>query len=57
MSAMPTRFLTFVACVVIALGCKKNPDPRHIDVARFKSGKQLSDTLKYLVGTTVLAPK
>ena len=52
MSATAARFLTLVACVVLALGCKKNPDPYHLDVARFKSGKQLADTLKYLVGMT-----
>jgi hypothetical protein len=41
---------------LFALGCKKNPDPRHIDLGDFNSGKQLSDTLKKLVppGTRVL---
>jgi hypothetical protein len=37
---------------LLTLGCKKNPDPLHIDVADFKSPKQLSDTLQYLVGMT-----
>ena len=37
---------------LLTLGCKKNPDPLHIDVAHFKSPKQLSDTLQYLVGMT-----
>jgi len=37
---------------LLTLGCKKHPDPRHIDVADFKSPKQLSDTLQYLVGMT-----
>ncbi len=44
------RILAFAA--VLALGCKKNPDPNHIDIADFKSPKQLSDTLQYLVGMT-----
>ncbi|HET9636074.1 MAG TPA: hypothetical protein VFP26_09120 [Gemmatimonadaceae bacterium] len=33
-------------------GCKKNPDPYHIDLADFKSGRQVADTLRYLVGST-----
>ena len=37
---------------LLTLGCKKNPDPRHIDAADFKSPEQLSDTLQYLVGMT-----
>ena len=37
---------------LLTLGCKKHPDPLHIDVADFKSPKQLSDTLQYLVGMT-----
>jgi len=44
----PIRILAFA--VLLTLGCKKNPDPRHIDIADFESPKQLSDTLQYLVG-------
>jgi hypothetical protein len=42
-----------VACVVLTLGCKKNPDPfPPLDVAKFQSRAQLVDSLKYLVGKT-----
>ena len=43
------------AVVLLAPGCKKNPDPAYIDIADFNSGKQLTDTLKRLipVGTRV----
>lgn len=41
-----------VFAALFTLGCKKHPDPRHIDIADFKSPKQLSDTLQYLVGMT-----
>jgi hypothetical protein len=52
MSASRT-FLTLVAGSIVAtVGCKKNPNPRHIDAAGFETGKQLADTLKYLVGMT-----
>jgi len=48
-----TRFLTSVACVALALGCKKNRDPfPPLDVARLESRAQLVDSLKYLVGRT-----
>ncbi len=50
MPVAATRFLTFVVTVALTLGCKKNPDPNYIDVARFRSGKQLADTLKYTIG-------
>jgi hypothetical protein len=46
----PIRILAFA--VLLILGCKKNPDPYHIDLVYFKSPKQLSDTLQYLVGMT-----
>ena len=48
------RFLTTAIAVVAfaSSGCKKNPDPYHIDLAKFKSGKQVADTLRYLVGGT-----
>ena len=46
----PIRILAFAT--LLTLGCKKNPDPNHIDIADFKSPKQLSDTLQYLVGMT-----
>jgi len=32
-----------------ALGCKKDPDPRHFQLADFDSGKQLADTLRGLL--------
>jgi hypothetical protein len=44
------RAVLFAA--LLTLGCKKHPDPFHIDVAEFKSPRQLSDTLQYLVGMT-----
>ena len=44
----PMRILAFTA--LLTLGCKKNPDPYHIDLVDFKTPKQLSDTLQYLVG-------
>lgn len=37
---------------LLMLGCKKDPDPLHIEVADFESPKQLSDTLQYMVGMT-----
>lgn len=51
MRATATRFLRSVACLVLALGCKKNPDPfPPLDVAKLESRAQLVDSLKYLVG-------
>src|SRR5688572_9216766 len=41
-----------IFAALLMLGCKKNPDPLHIEVADFESPKQLSDTLQYLVGMT-----
>jgi hypothetical protein len=54
MSPTRTRFLIFGASfIVVALGCKKNPDPfPPLDVAQFDSRAQLVDSLKYLVGKT-----
>jgi hypothetical protein len=50
---LTTRFLTCIAgLAAMTLGCKKNPDPHHIDVAKFESPQQLADTLRYLVGMT-----
>ena len=43
------------AAAVLALGCKRNPDPRYIDISDFNSGNQLTDTLERIVpvGTRV----
>ena len=41
---------TLLLLLLLTPGCKKNPDPHHIDIADFKSPQQLSDTLKYLIG-------
>lgn len=40
---------------LLALGCRKNPDPSHISLGDFASGNQLSDTLGKLipVGTRI----
>ena len=46
---MSLRFLVpcgVVLGVLVMSGCKKNPDPRHIDLADFNSRKELSDTLR-----------
>lgn len=44
------------ALALLAASCRKNPDPRHIDLDDFSSGKQLTDTLKKLIppGTRVV---
>ena len=39
-----TRAAAVVA--LLALGCKKDPDPSHFKLAGIHSGKQLTDTLK-----------
>jgi hypothetical protein len=43
------------AAALLALACKKNPDPRYIDISDFNSGNQLTDTLERIVpvGTRV----
>jgi hypothetical protein len=55
MSATASLARVTAAVVLLALGCKKNPDPLYIDISDFNSGKQLTDTLKRLipVGTRV----
>ena len=43
--------MTRAAAVValLALGCKKDPDPTHFKLADFQSDKQLGDTLRRLI--------
>jgi hypothetical protein len=48
-----SRAATLIA--LLALGCRKNPDPNRIELGDFVSGNQLSDTLRKLipVGTRI----
>lgn len=47
----PVASLSRAAALValLALGCRKNRDPSHIDLGDFVSGNQLSDTLRKLI--------
>jgi len=49
MSATASLARLTALVLVLAAGCKKNPDPRYIDISDFNSGKQLTDTLKRLI--------
>ena len=48
MSSFRVLVAALAVSAIAVSGCKKNPDPNYIDVAKIESGKQLADTLKQL---------
>src|SRR3954447_13882256 len=42
-------FMRATVVALLALGCKKDPDPTHFKLADFHSAKQLGDTLTRLI--------
>jgi len=55
MTRVASRSRATALIALLALGCRKNPDPNHIELGDFVSGNQLSDTLRKLIpaGTRV----
>ncbi|HXQ77562.1 MAG TPA: hypothetical protein VN797_05115 [Gemmatimonadaceae bacterium] len=46
-----------VLTALLAVGCKKNPDPAHIELGDFVSGNQLNDTLRKLIPVGTRLPR
>jgi hypothetical protein len=55
----PVASLGRVAAIIalLALGCRKNPDPSHIELGDFVSGNQLNDTLRKLIPAGTRLPR
>ena len=49
MRARPSAVSAVALLAFLAVGCKRDPDPRHFKLADFTSGKQLTDTLRKLI--------